>query len=276
MEFYKRDEYKEKCGIYCIVNHLTGDAYVGQTGQKFLKRFLHHDWKLRNGSHDNQHLQNAWNLYGEQYFSFIPVKVMNITQEAKDSLDELEIEYINIMREMNHCYNIIDGGNSSRKGIPLTEEHKKGIGEKNKIHMTGRKHSEETKHRMSESRKGKRVNFNYYKLKENQIIKIKQLLISGMKPSLVAKQINVDYKLVNGILSNDTWNNIKVDGWEEFQKTRKRPNRLSIDTYEVIYNLYLNGYSKYELAEKYNKNIKTIEYIIRKQRKLHDNPVPSL
>lgn len=46
MEFYKRDEFKDKCGIYSIVNHLTGDVYIGQTSQEFLKRFFHHDWKL--------------------------------------------------------------------------------------------------------------------------------------------------------------------------------------------------------------------------------------
>lgn len=180
------------------------------------------------------------------------------------------------MRNMNHCYNIIDGGNSSRKGIPLTENQKKLIGEKNKIHMTGKKHSKETKLRMSKSKKGKRINFNCYKLNKEQVIEIKRKLISGMKPSIVANEVSVDYKLVNGILSNDTWSNIKVDGWEEFQNTRKRSTRLSIDTYDTIYNLYLNGCSKHILAEKYHKNIKTIEYIIRKQRKLYDNPVPSL
>ncbi len=105
MVFVEEEKYKNKFGIYCIINVLSGDAYVGQTHERFVRRFWHHRWKLRDNSHDNQHLQNAWNLYGEDNFLFIPIKII----DKPDLLDELEIKYINIYRELQHCYNIIDG-----------------------------------------------------------------------------------------------------------------------------------------------------------------------
>ena len=83
MEFIKQEEYKDKFGIYCIINVISGDTYIGQTSEGFQRRYWHHRWKLRNNSHDNQHLQKAWNVYGENNFEFI----------SKEELDRLLNEY---------------------------------------------------------------------------------------------------------------------------------------------------------------------------------------
>lgn len=263
MEFYKRDEYKKECGIYGIVNHLTGDTYIGQTKQTFLKRFLHHQWKLKNGTHDNKHLQNAYNLYGDIYFTFFPLKLVN-KDSPSDYIDELEIKYINIMRKTNHCYNIIEGGNTSRRGVSLSDEHKKAIGAKNKNNMLGKKHSEETKRKMSESRKGKIRNRKDYRITIEQVIKAKELLIQGLKPSLVAKQLNVPYSSINALISNNCWYMIEVDGWDDFLKKRKTYKRLTKQDHEVIYKQYINGESVEQLAEQYGKTKDAIKYIIKK------------
>lgn len=264
MEFYKRDEFKDKCGIYSIVNHLTGDVYIGQTSQEFLKRFFHHDWKLRDGSHDNAHLQRAFNLYGEQYFSFIPLKVLDRDDNSKN-LDELEIKYISIMREMNHCYNILDGGNTSKRGLHLTEEHKRAIGEKNRINMLGRKHSEETKKKMSKAHKGKHQNRTDYRMNAEQVVAAKQLLISGMTASDVAKQIGVDYKAINALIANNTWSDIIVDGWDDFLANRKTYHRLTKKDHEEIYRKHIEeGLDKYQLASMYDRTPNMIYQILRK------------
>lgn len=56
-------------GIYEILNTVSGDRYIGQASN-FTKRWSRHRRMLQRGNHDNQHLQNAWNKYGECAFSF--------------------------------------------------------------------------------------------------------------------------------------------------------------------------------------------------------------
>lgn len=262
--YFDNEELKNKSGIYCIFNNLTGDAYVGQTRQTFYKRFLHHQWKLRNDNHDNQHLQNAWNLYGEDCFSFVVLRV----EDDPDRLDELEIAYISLYKDMSHCYNIIDGGHVSRRGIPLSDEQKKKIGDKNRLHMLGRKLSDETKQKMSDSRKGKvHLNNKNIKLTPEDAFKIKSRLIDGDKPSDIAKDMMIDYKLINNILSGNTWKSVDVAGWDEFLSNRKTYKRLSKEDHREIYRLHVeDGLSKYQLADMYGKGVKMIEKVLRDGR----------
>lgn len=260
MEFCREEEFKEKSGIYCIINHLTGDTYVGQTSQRFVKRFWHHQWKLRNGTHDNQHLQNAWNLYGKYYFSFIPIMVV----DDDTKLDELEIKYIDIYKQMSHCYNIIDGGKGHR-GVPISEEQKRQIAIKNRINMTGKRHSDETKRKMSKVRKGK-VNLNSkgILLTPEVAFEIKSRLVNGESATDIAVDIDVDYKIINNIIANNTWSSVEVDGWDDYLRNRKTYTRLTKQDHKEIYRLYSeDGYTKYQLAEKYNKGVKMIEKILR-------------
>lgn len=262
---FDNEELKDKYGIYCIFNNITGDAYVGQTGQTFNKRFLHHRWKLRDGSHDNQHLQNAWNLYGEDNFSFIPLRVV----DNHENLDELEIKYINLYRQMNHCYNIINGGQSGHRGFHLSDEQKKKIGEKNKINMLGKKASDETKRKMSNARKGKvNLNNSQIKLTPELAFEIKSRLVNGEAASDIAKDMGIDYKLINNIMSGNTWSSVIVDGWDDFFAKRKTYSRLSKSDHKEIYRLHSEeGLTKYQLAEMYNKGVKMIEKILRDGKK---------
>lgn len=263
MIFINEEEYKNRIGIYSIVNNINGYTYIGQTRQSFHRRYLHHRWKLRSGTHDNQHLQNAWNLYGEDAFSFIVIEVV----DNIDLIDDFEIKYIDIYRDMNLCYNIIDGG-GGRSGVHLTEEHKRKIGDKNRINMLGRKASEETKRKMSECRKGKANKTKNTVLNEDIVFVIKSRLVNGDDASLIAMDMNIDYKLINNILSLDTWSSVRVDGWSEFRSNRKTYSRLTKEDHKEIYRLNVEeGYTKKELATMYNKTDKMIEKIFRTQRK---------
>lgn len=150
MEFSNINLYKDKIGIYRIVNTQNNHVYVGQTRQNFFRRYLHHQWKLKNGSHDNTYLQNAWNLYGAESFVFEVVECVT----NPDVLNDLEIAYIRRYRAIGSCYNLSSGG-GGRSGVQLSDEHKQKIGEKNRLNMMGRKATEETKRKMSAARKGK-------------------------------------------------------------------------------------------------------------------------
>lgn len=262
MKFIDENAMKDNHGIYKITNKENGMTYIGQTMQRFQKRYWHHKWKLGNGTHDNRHLQNAWNKYGESVFEFSVVETMD--DYDNDKLDSLEIKYIQMYRNENRCYNIADGGGGT-SGMVITEEHKRKISEKNRVNMLGKKHSEKTKRKMSEVHAGKHYNKDNYKLTAEQAFEIKTRLVSGEKPSIVAKNVGVDYKYVNNIISSNTWHDIQVDGWDEFRANRRTWTRLTPEDHKEIYRLHVEeGYTKQELAEMYHKTDKMIAKIFKK------------
>lgn len=66
----------KKQGVYAIRNIVNGKMYIGSTVNPFSKRFGCHRKRLRKGIHHSQHLQAAWNKYGEQNFSFEIIEIV--------------------------------------------------------------------------------------------------------------------------------------------------------------------------------------------------------
>lgn len=258
MEFRESDiEDKDKFGIYLIRNLSCDKVYVGQTCEAFQRRFWHHRWKLRNGTHDNYYLQKDWDKYGEASFSFEIIEILS----DQDCLDESETYWIAYYRKIGVPYNISNGG-GGRRGCPMSESAKLKVGVKNRIHMIGKRHSEETKKKMSESRKGKKycwegkTNFS-----DEVIYQIKQLLIAGKKPSIAAKECGVSYELVNSIYSWNNYSHVFVVGWEGFYKNRKKNTRLNPTPEEIqcIRLLYNNGQLIPEIAKQLNRSTKFVK-----------------
>lgn len=218
MEFVNRLEYKNKIGIYKIVNKVNNKVYIGQTGENFQRRYFFHNWKLCNNIHDNKYLQHSWNKYGKDNFQF------EVIEEVEDisALDDREIYWIRYYRENSDCYNIQDGGQPKCLHQYISQESRKHVGELNRQRMIGTKLSEETKHKMSESRKGKRVYRHNDLVTDSQIKQIKQMLICGYSTYEIRNALNVPYKAINGILSSNNYASVKVDGWDEFRKNRKK------------------------------------------------------
>jgi excinuclease UvrABC nuclease subunit len=83
-------------GVYRIVNKVNGNEYVGQS-KKIEERWKTHQSCLTHDRHSNQHLQNAWNLYGAGAFRFekleenIPCEELEIKE--KEYIDKLKPEY---------------------------------------------------------------------------------------------------------------------------------------------------------------------------------------
>ena len=145
----REDKIYYRIGIYGIQNKINGCIYIGKTGMSFGDRWDSHRALLRANKHFNQYLQRAWNKYGEDNFEFIIVEECSV-----DELNNREIYYIGFYRDQNLSYNLADGGEGgSFLGKHLSEETKRKIGEKNRINMTGRKASDETKEKMSRSQK---------------------------------------------------------------------------------------------------------------------------
>ena len=95
---------KEKCGIYIITNIFNGKRYVGSSNN-LKERLQNHFKSLKDGVHVNKHLQNAYNLYGEDFFEWGILKFSNIEDQYKDEqyfIDSIKPEY-NIEKDViNH------------------------------------------------------------------------------------------------------------------------------------------------------------------------------
>lgn len=87
------------CGVYAIINKLTGRSYIGQS------RDIGHRWKehikeLESGSHHNRAFQSDWDKYGKENFA-IQI-LMNCIPE---NLLPVEQVYIKEYKKLAGTYN---------------------------------------------------------------------------------------------------------------------------------------------------------------------------
>lgn len=128
-------------GLYKIINLINGKFYIG-SAVHFRKRWELHRSNLKNNKHDNRHLQNAWNLHGDEAFKFEILKFC----DKKDLLNNEQI-YINWL---NPEYNICKIVANSRLGVKSSPEHVAKIIAANK----GKAKSEECKAKLRIARLG--------------------------------------------------------------------------------------------------------------------------
>lgn len=158
-------------GIYKITNNINGKVYIGQSWN-IEKRWNEH--KHKNINTHNEHMYYAFMKYGIENFSFEVLKEFENTNYPEillqKHLDRIEIMFIKYFDSTNRekGYNKRTGGSNgkhseeskikmskSKKGKQFSEEHKKNLsGEKH--HLFGKHHSEKTKHKMSEAVKGEK------------------------------------------------------------------------------------------------------------------------
>lgn len=262
MQFIDEQELKKEIGVYRIVNLVNGHVYIGQTKEGFQRRFWLHRWQLRNGSHDNPYLQNAWDKYGEDNFEFQVLEVLDA-----DKIDDREIYWIAYYRENGGCYSIQDGGQPMIIWQNISPEARKRVGELNRKRMTGSKLSQETRLKMSKSRKGKhpvRCN-DLLTIDEAQLVK--KMLVSGVSPSEIVRHANVPYKAINGIISKNHYESVIVDGWDEYYAKRKASSkhRLTQEQISALVSDVSNGMSVLDAAKKYNVG----ECSVRRHVRLH-------
>lgn len=164
-------------GVYIITNTVSRKRYVGQAVD-IHRRWRNHRSSLERGRHANIHLQRAWSRYGGESFTF---EVLEVVVDP-GQLDACEQRWMDALLPE---YNIAPKAGSNRglrakpetiarrvaalTGKKRTLEQCRRISEAKKVRiaerralgivqispMKGRKHSEESKRRVSESRRGK-------------------------------------------------------------------------------------------------------------------------
>lgn len=91
------------CGIYMIINYVNNHRYVGSS-KNLSQRLWEHRANLRHNKHDNPHLQNAWNKYGEISFNYVILEKCN-----EEERFEREQYYVNVLKpEYNICVEVVN------------------------------------------------------------------------------------------------------------------------------------------------------------------------
>ena len=157
--------------IYKIVNLVNDKFYVGSTVNKKV-RFREHRKQLRGNRHHCKHLQAAWNKYGEEKFDF------RVVEEVSDalSLQDAEDRWLKEHFGRPHCYNSgaaaiapwrgVYGKDHFNFGRAMAGEQKQQISQTLKDFYAedyhnhprvGKQHTEETKAKISASKKANPV-----------------------------------------------------------------------------------------------------------------------
>lgn len=95
-----------KIGVYKILNTANGKYYIGSTVDSFKKRLSHHYHALLRNNHKNEHLQNAWNKYGESSFEFIILEICKYQQVRNREQYYLD----NIPKDLRYNINLVATG----------------------------------------------------------------------------------------------------------------------------------------------------------------------
>jgi len=136
-------------GIYQITNQKNGNRYVG-SAVNLKRRWRVHLSDLRRGQHKNEHLQRAYDKYGEGAFGF------SVLENVEDAFQLIprEQHYLDTLKPE---YNIAPTA-GSQLGYRHTEEVRRNMSEAQsgeRCYWYGKHLSEETKRKISEAKKGK-------------------------------------------------------------------------------------------------------------------------
>lgn len=258
------------CCIYMITNLIDGKKYIGQT-TNYNKRSKTHFSKLRDNKHHNEHLQRAFNKYGEKNFK---IEILSLCDE--NQLDELEKEYI---KKYNCCderygYNLMDGGQKYRhftnevkekmsrsgKGRVFSEIHKKRISENNK----GRKISKEAIDKANKTKIEKGI----LQGEKNPVSiisddKAKEILEYYLSNEIsimqLSKIFSVSYDVANNLIKNKSYKHIIKEKREEIKNKSNNLYKAKLNKAKELYN---NNYSQNQIAKLLKISRNTIRKII--------------
>lgn len=171
------------CGIYEIRNTVNGKVYVGSS-RTLRKRKHTHFSELRRNVHHSSHLQYAFNKYGEDAFIFTVLEYCD-----EEGVEDKEAEWILKLKANDREY----GYNArvyvtNNLGLRHTEETKRRMSESRRGKGTGRRQlSAETRKFMSE--KCRKQNLQQYHTEETERYRLERL-----RETIVGKPLSDEHK----------------------------------------------------------------------------------
>lgn len=221
--------------VYLITNLVTGDTYVGKTIKNIEHRFSAHLYNARSGGNTN--LYKAIKDHGEESFK------VSLLEEIQGDLEDLNEREIFWIAKLNPSYNMTKGGDG---GDTSFSEAFKNSRISHSINMRGkgnpfygRKHSEETKKKISLKKIGSKLSAET----KDKISKA----CKGRKPS---KESIEKLSLLNSkiwFLICPDGNKIKVKNLAAFCREKNLDQRNMCNMYRGIYKTSKGYKRNYEL-----------------------------
>jgi group I intron endonuclease len=257
-----------KCiGIYKILNLLNGKFYIGSSVD-IHNRLMHHRKRLRGGYHSNQHLQRAYNKYKEENFEFIILEVI----ADKNNLLDREQYWIDVTKcyEEEIGYNLVKSALAPMFGKVFTVEHRENISKNRKGktsgvnhhmygkqgHMTGKKHSDEAKGKISIKSKEYWTEENRFKKSQNMKNKIE-------------KDPSIKDRLASYIAGREMPQEEKDKISERMMGSKHHNAKLTEDIVKEIKIMLREGFPRKEISKIYNISENDVGRIARGERWKH-------
>lgn len=199
-----------KKGVYQIKNLITNKIYIGSTTTSFIYRWRQHQSKLRKGKHKNAHLQSSYIKYGDSNFEY---SILYIGTSFED-IRAKEQEFID---NFDSC--------DPDKGYNL------------EVLVDRHVRSEETKRRMSESRKGKCVgasNGFYGKTHSEEVREIIRQAHLGKTASDITKAKMAEKKKIKVRINGVIYPSIK-EAAQELRMSKATLSRWIKDKRKINY-----------------------------------------
>jgi len=213
--------------IYLITNLENKKQYVGITKFSITERFYQHTKR-------GFILTEAIKKYGENMFSIELIEEVDTAGRAYE-LEQYYIEEYN--SKVPYGYNITDGGDGIF-GWEATEEYRQECSERvkqlhkeKKVGMYGKRHSDETKKKMSEASKGKSKPWLIgRKFSPETIEKLRQLSLGKIASEATRKKISENHHDVNGENNPMYGKKHSLETIEKIkQKAKNRPKRIWVN-----------------------------------------------
>lgn len=204
--------YKINYSVYKITNIINNKSYIG-VDSYFPKRLKQHKSNLDKNIHKNKYLQNSYNKYGFENFTFELLR----NCETREEMLNKEIELISYYNTLENGYNHTVGGEGS-----IGYKHKEES--ISKMSSWKRIITPEWCEAISKATKGvpkakgiKRINHPDYskwlggekhpvaKLNWKDIYRIRLNYLNGEIQLNIAKEFNVTKITINQIILNNQW-----------------------------------------------------------------------
>lgn len=223
-------------GVYSITNLKNGKLYIGSSNNIY-RRWRDHKNLLKKDKHHSNHLQRAWNKYGEENFIF---KILEECNE--DILLKREQYYIDLYVSYDNEFGYNESDIAGRPSMTLEQREK-------------------CAKMASERLRGEGSWCNVYS--ESQIVKLIDDLKTGeYSYNQLSNKHNISYDIVASVAGHASWKYL-TDGlvFPKANKSTRENVKLNEQDVKEIINLILSGECNKKISAIYKVHPKTISDI---------------